>query len=248
MVSPVRTIRETASAVDAERELSRLGVSALPVIDRSESMVGVLSRTDLLRAGRTRFAEGNRRALTLPKTTVRELMTATVEVIGPETPLSEAARRMVRQHRHRLYVSEDRRPAGVVSTKEMMLAVSVAKIALPIAEIMHGSLVVVQASDPLSLAIERLTLSHHGGLVVVEDEWPVGMFTQTEALDAREAAPDERVDEWMDPRFICLPMATPVFRAAEQAVATRARRVLAVDGAGLRGIVAGLDFARLVEG
>ena len=82
--------------------------------------------------------------------------------------------------------------------------------------------------------------------MVVEDGWPVGAFTQADALGAREAPPDDRVDSWMDPRVICLPMATPVFRAAEQALATRARRVIAVDADGMRGILTGTDFARIV--
>jgi hypothetical protein len=48
--------------------------------------------------------------------------------------------------------------------------------------------------------------------------------------------------------MICVPLATPLFRAAEQAFATRARRVLVVDGQGVQGILTGLDFARVVRG
>jgi CBS domain-containing protein len=249
MLSPVRTIGETESVADVEKELSRLGVSALPIRDRAGGMIGVISRTDLLRAGRVRVMNGRRhKVLTLPNASAGDLMTATVEIISPETPLAEAARRMVKQHVHRLYVSEDRRPIGVIGSKEILWAVIEARLALPISELMHGSLVVVSASDPLSLAIDRMGLSHHSGLVVVEDGWPVGVFTQADALAAREAPPDDRVDNWMDPRVICLPLAMPAFRAAEQAVATRARRVLAVDGKGARGVLTAMDFARIVKG
>lgn len=249
MMSPVHTVRDTDSVVDVERELSKLGISALPVVDHQGTMVGVLSRTDLLQAGRVRAQNGRRRRLlTLPDANARALMTASVEVIKPEAPLSEAARRMSRLHVHRLYVSDDRRPAGVVSTKEMMRAVVEARIALPLSDVMHRSLVVVTAEDPLSLAIDRMALAHHSGLVVVEDGWPVGVFTKADALAARDAPPEDRVDYWMDPRVICLPLAMPVFRAAEQAVATRARQVLAIDAKGLRGILGGMDFVGLVKG
>jgi CBS domain-containing protein len=249
MLSPVRTVRETEDIGDVEENLSKLGISALPVVDRAGGMVGVISRTDLLRAGRVRTMNGHRRrVLTLPKASARELMTPTVEIVSPETPLSEAARRMLKQHVHRLYVSQDRRPAGVIGTKEIMWAVFEARVALPISEVMHASLVVVAASDPLSLAIDRMALSHHSGLVVIEDGWPVGVLTQADALAAREAPSDDRVENWMDPRVICLPLAMPLFRTAEQAMATRARRVLAVDGKGARGILTGMDFARVVKG
>jgi len=250
VLSPVRTVAETESVASVEQELSKLGISALPVVDRAGALVGVISRTDLLEAGRVRVLVNGRRrkALTLPEAPARELMTATVELVAPETPLSEAARRLVRNHIHRLYVSEGRYPLGVLGSKEIMWAVFEAKLATPIAEAMHGPLVVVSAGDPLSLAIDRIALSHHSGLVVVEDGWPVGVLTQADALAAREAAPDDRVDNWMDPRVICLPLAMPLYRAAEQAVATGARRVLAVNGKGVRGILSALDFARVVKG
>jgi predicted transcriptional regulator len=246
MISPVRTIMESGRANDAEQAMSAWGISALAVVDRNDAMIGVLSRTDLLRAGRVRSQNGRRRkTLTLPQVAIRELMTPNVQIVAPDMPMSEAARRMVRDHIHRLYVSEDRLAVGVISTKEMMRAVAEARLAAPLSEFMHESIVMIRASDPLALAIDRLNAAHHVGLVVVDDGWPVGAFTQADALGAREAPADDRVDAWMDPRFICLPMATPLFRAAEQALATRARRVLAVDASGMRGILTGTDFARV---
>jgi CBS domain-containing protein len=249
MVSPVHTIADGDKLERADRELSRLHISALAVTDRSGAMVGVLSRTDLIRAGRVRRVGGRRElSLSLPDASVREHMTSTVEVVAPDTSLAEAARRMLRQHVHRLFVAEDRRPLGVVSTKEMVSAVVQARVALPIAELMHGSLVTVQANEPVALAVDRMTAAHHSGLLVLEGGWPVGIFTQADALAAQEAPAADPVESWMDTRFVCLPLATPVFRAGEQALATRARRVLAIDASGLRGVLTGMDFARLVQG
>jgi predicted transcriptional regulator len=196
-----------------------------------------------------RTQNGHRRkVITLPDAPVREVMHTTVEVVAKDMPLSEAAHRMVRQHIHRLYVAEDGRALGVVGIKEMMRALLDANARMPIVELMHGSLVVVQAGDPLSLAVDRMIAAHHAGLVVVEDGWPVGFFTQADALAARDAPAEHRVDEWMDPQVICLPERIPVHRAVEQALALRARCVLAVDSEGIRGILTGMDFARLVAG
>lgn len=249
MSSPVVSVPDGESVRAAEQKLASLGISALAVVDRSGGLIGVLSRTDLLRVGRVRPTNGfRRRVLSLPDVSVREVMAASVEIVTPDTTLAEVARRMVRQHIHRLYVAEDRRPLGVVSTKEMMQAVVDARVALPVSTFMHKSLVVVKASDTLSLALERMALTHHHGLVVIDDGWPVGFFTQADALAAREAPPDEHVEHFMDPRLICVPLAMPIFRAGEQAVATRARRILVLDGAGLAGILSGMDFAQLVRG
>jgi CBS domain-containing protein len=173
-------------------------------------------------------------------------MTPSVEIIAASTTLADAAKRMTRQNVHRLYISNDRLPEGVLSTKDLMQAVVDARISLPVSELMHKSIVSVRTSDLLSVAVDRMAQSHHHGLIVVEDDWPVGVFTQEDALAAREAPPDVRIDQVMEARVICVPLALPVFRAAEQAIASRARRILAVDGAGVRGILSGMDFARLV--
>jgi CBS domain-containing protein len=71
---------------------------------------------------------------------------------------------MLQNRNHRLYIATDRVPTGVISTKELMLAVADARIAIPVSEFMHGSLVVVNADAPLSLAIDRMALAHHSGL------------------------------------------------------------------------------------
>jgi CBS domain-containing protein len=152
---------------------------------------------------------------------------------------------MTRQNIHRLYISSDRRPEGVLSTKDLMQAVVDERVSLPVSELMN-KVVTVQASEPLSVAIDRLAQAEQSGLVVVEDDWPVGVFTQEDALAAREAPPEEPVDHFMQPRVICVPVALPAFRAAEQAIAGHSRRVLAVDGTAVRGIVSGMDFARLI--
>ena len=252
MVTPVRTARITQRAAEVERELSTLGISALPIVDDAGKLVGVLSRTDLLRAGQVQGTsvdrdEPRRRALTLPYVSAEQLMTPSVEVVPPYAPLSDAARQMVEQQVHRLYVSEDDKPLGVISTKEMMSAVIDAKLRTPLREVMNAPVVTVDAADPLALALERMNLEHHSSVVVTDDGFPVGVLTQADALAARDVPPDRPVEGWMDPRILCLPLEMPVFRAAQQALATRARCILAVDDKGLCGIVTGMDFACMLS-
>ena len=247
MNSPVITLNETESVLAAQEKLAMLRISALAVVDRDGGLVGVISRTDLLRIGRRRASQSNKRrhALALPNVPVRQVITPFVEIVAASTTLAEAAKRMTRQNIHRLYISNDRRPEGVLSTKDLMQAVVDERVSLPVSELMN-KVVSVRAADPLSVAIDRLAQAEQSGLVVVEDEWPVGVFTQEDALAAREAPPEEPVDHFMQPRVINVPIALPAFRAAEQAIAAHSRRVLAVDGTSVRGIVSGMDFARLV--
>jgi CBS domain-containing protein len=245
--SPVITLNETDSVLAAQEKLAMLRISALAVVDRDGGLVGVISRTDLLRIGRRRASQSNKRrhVLALPNVPVRQVITPFVEIIAASTTLTEAAKRMTRQNVHRLYISNDRRPDGVISTKDLMQAVVDERVSLPVSELMN-KVVSVRAADPLSVAIDRLAQAEHSGLVVLEDELPVGVFTQEDALAAREAPPDEPVEHFMQARVITVPVALPAFRAAEQAIAAHARRVLAVDGTAVRGIVSGMDFARMI--
>lgn len=249
MVVPVFSIHPTHTLSEAEQKMAEWGISALPVEDVSGKPIGVLSRTDVLRAGRVRIeTNGSRKkVLMLPDAKVREFMTNTVEVIAPDTPLSEAAKRMARMRIHRLYVVEDGRMQGVISTQEVMQAVADANVRIPLAELMSGGIVTVKAADPLSLAIDRLAAAKHSALVVVEDKWPVGIFSQGEALASRDAPAVQPVSEWMDTRILCLPTGIPAGRAAQQAISTGVRTILAVDAEHVRGVVSGADFAQLIS-
>jgi predicted transcriptional regulator len=79
--------------------------------------------------------------------------------------------------------------------------------------------------------------------VVVDDDWPVGVFTQVEALECRDLARGTAVEEVMNPGMVCMPESTKIFRAAQQAIAMRVRRIIAVKKREMVGIIGGLDFA-----
>lgn len=248
MRTPVHTILESEQLTEAAVVLETREISALGVVDPRGALVGVISRTDLIHAGRMRAREDSRdKALSLPAVGLREFMTPTVEIIGPDRPLHEAARGMLKRDVHRLFVSDDRRPIGVITTTDLMRAVVDARLKEPIADIMHIAVISVEADRPVAYAVDRMAAVERSGLVVTEEGWPVGVFTQADALAARDAPATDRVEAWMDPRIICVPMATPIWRAAQQTVATRPRRLLTVDGRGVRGVVTSMDFARVVE-
>lgn len=248
MTTPVRSVQESTPLAQVERQLAELRVSGLPVTDAADKPVGVISRTDLLRVGRIRPMDGRRRwALTVPDDIARDVMTEELVTLSPEATLGEAGRAMAKHRIHRVFATENDHLAGVVTPKELMRAIVDKRVTAPMSEHMHGSVVVVKASDPLQLAIDRMAAAHIQGLVVVDDGWPVGVFTQAEALAAQHADSQDAVEDWMSASILCLPSEMPLHRTAAQALATDARRVVAVDNRDVRGILGGLDFARIVK-
>lgn len=249
MTSPVRTLRDDAPLRDAHHILREYTLSSLAVVDASKRLVGVVSRTDLLRVGRVE--DGARRGhllLTLPDLPVRDVMTAGAVTVGADATARAAAEELVKRHIHRVYVTDAHGAlAGVFSTRDAMDVVRERRVAAPLSDFMSTPVLTVQTTDTVATATDKLRDANVAGLVVLDDEGaPVGVFTQVEALQSRDDEGATPVEDRMSYAILCLPLRTAMSRAAANAAATRARRVIAVDGRRVWGVLTGIDFARAV--
>lgn len=242
MTSPVETVPIGESIIAANELFAGQGVSALGVVDDGGALKGVISRTDVLHAAVYTHGETFR----VPDRAVEELMKSPALQVSPSAPLAEAAKLMLKNHVHRVFVTEGDAPVGVLSTRDLMRAVREKRLKTPIAEIASGSIVKVKADDPIALAVDRLDVSNKHGLVVVEGVFPVGIFDQAAALQSRRLPPHTAVEHAMDVRILILPGEIGMGRAAEQALGMNVRRILIEDDRGVTGIVGGLDFARVI--
>lgn len=247
MVAPVHTIHEAERLSVADRRMTELGISALPVVDDTGQIGGVITRMDLLRVGRIR-GTGRERYLDLPDRRLREQAPGPIELVGRSASVAEVARRMIRRKVHHVYVAQGRSVEAVVSTRELMRAVADRGLEQPIGELVSGSSVLsVHSTDPVGLAIDRLVTSRAQSVVVVLDAgWPVGVFDGLEAIAAKDSSARTPVDQWMSLDLACVPPELPVHRAAAQAASTSPRAVLVTQGSEVRGVLAGMDFASLL--
>lgn len=248
MSSPLHTIRASSFIDHAHRQLQHFRVSALPVVDDDDQVVGVISRTDVLEVGRREAgSRPDSRLLAFPAKPVSEFMTPDPVRVGPDTPLAEVAGLMLKHRIHRVFVEENGACEGVVTTRDLMRAIREKRVNQPLSQYMSTPIFTIRASEPASLATQRLEKARITGLAVVDDEWPVGIFTQVEALAARELPRDTPTEEVMNPAILVLDADTPIHRAAAQAASMEVRRVIALDDDKPVGIVTGLDFARVVS-
>jgi CBS domain-containing protein len=246
MTTPALTIAATASLSAAYAALRERRVSCLAVTAEDGRGIGVLSRTDLLRVGRVEArVHGAPTLLALPDAQVGTVMHRNIIAVAPDAPLAAAARAMVSERVHRVFVMDGPSLVGVLSTKDVLLAIRDKRVGTPLVEAMSKPAFTIPVTAPLSLAADRLQKARVTGLCVVDDEqWPVGTFTQHEALSARDLPGDTHVEAVMSYAMLCLDTRVPLFRAAAQAHATRARRVLVVEDRKVQGVITGLDFAR----
>ncbi len=242
MTTPVETVRVGESLIAANELFAGQGVSALGVVDDDGVLKGVISRTDILHAAVYKHGETFR----VPDRAVEELMKSPALQVGAKASVAEAAKLMLKNRVHRVFVTRDEKPEGVISTRDLMRAVREKRLKTPISEIASGSVVKVKADDPIALAVDRLELSNKHGLVVVEGQFPVGIFDQASALESRRLPPHTAVEHAMDVRILILPGEIGMGRAAEQALSMNVRRILIENDTGVTQIVGGLDFARVM--
>lgn len=248
---PVVAVSPDDSVANVHALLEERNISAVPVIDAERSALGVISRTDLLRAGTPRPRE--RRSATilvdLPDKRAKDIMHPGVVALSEESTVAVAAARMVHDRIHRVFVTKDGALDRVFGTREVMMAIWESRVTTPIGEVMSKKPFTIPSDATLADATTRMEQAHAQGLVVVdEDEWPVGVFTQREALLARGDSASTPVELRMSHSLLCLNVKVPLYRAAANAAQTRARRVLVVNDKHVVGVVSGLDFARLARG
>jgi CBS domain-containing protein len=221
------------------------------VVDEQGAAVGIVSMTDLLREARLEAGAPGTALRVIPSSHVaREVMRSPVIGVDDGQPIRDAAKAMVENRIHRVVVRRGGRAVGVVSTRDVMRAVQFHHIDLPLSRVMTTKVETIGVGASIEAAIARLGEKNVRGLVVVDGEYPVGIFTQAEAFKAR-ALPDDvlkmPVEEVMSYEIITSSPHAPLYRVAAQAVAVRARRVLVVETGKLEGIVTGFDLACVVS-
>jgi CBS domain-containing protein len=129
MTTDVVSVRETAGYKDIVSVLRELKISAFPVLDEADHLVGVVSEADLLlkevgqeALGGYLISSGRRGEQTKAAgVTAAELMTTPPVTIGPDDSLADAARLMHDRHVKRLpVVDQAGRLVGIVSRVDLL--------------------------------------------------------------------------------------------------------------------------------
>jgi CBS domain-containing protein len=133
-VEPCTTVRQLAKVLEDNE------ISGAPVVDHDGRVVGVVSRTDLIR----RCSEGkvdlppaylfevlgeqsgvDAQVIPEPLICVEDFMTEPAVTVTPQTPIGDVARLMSTKRIHRIVVvDQDQYPVGIVTTMDLLAAYS----------------------------------------------------------------------------------------------------------------------------
>jgi CBS domain-containing protein len=229
------------------RDMHARGISGLPILDAKGNLVGVVTRTDLIKLGLVQARRRlNSNAMPLPHRRASDVMTHNPAAITSAMSLRHAARIMIDHQIHRVFVIEGSKLAGVICAVDVTAAVRDARIDAPVSSVMTSPIVTIDIHQPLSAAVDRLDRFHVTGLIVTDEDQPVGMFTQTDALASRDLPQSTPVEDVYDAAVICLPAEMKLHRVAAHVADLRVRRVVVCKARDPVGIVSATDFARVV--
>lgn len=126
MRTDVKTIGPDATIAEAVELLAEGHVSGLPVVDKHDRIVGVLSSSDILEAEAE--ATGADRDRLFDNTTVAELMTTTPHLTTTDLDIREAAQQMLYLDVHRLFVEQNGTLVGVISQSDLVRALATSRV------------------------------------------------------------------------------------------------------------------------
>ncbi|MGE0680575.1 MAG: CBS domain-containing protein [Candidatus Binatia bacterium] len=111
MTTKVVLATSRTTLAEAARELGRLEVSGLPVVDANGQVIGILTESDLLRA----LLED-----TSVETLVTAVMTSPVVMVDEFTPADTIARLLRTHHVHHLPVTRQGVVVGLITPQEVI--------------------------------------------------------------------------------------------------------------------------------
>lgn len=138
MSKPVASIREDAGTREAVKQMVARHISGLLVVNAQGTPCGVVSTTDLMRyqsnhtyqiLNETEFQQlkktGKGGVYTIERADdvpVRKIMTSRVTFVGPDEPVWKLSLLMHDKKIHRVFVGDERKIVGVVSTLDLARA------------------------------------------------------------------------------------------------------------------------------
>ena len=118
MSSPAVCVRPTTALGEVAAILAEHGFTAVPVVETTGELVGLVSEADLIRERYGLHLHPAEPAE--PRLTAAEVMTSPVEFVRPDTSLAALAKCMITGRRRSVPVVEGRRVVGVVTRRDVV--------------------------------------------------------------------------------------------------------------------------------
>ncbi len=224
--SPDTSLGQVAAILDEHQ------IHALVVAEKEGQPLGILSDFDLLAGEWLSVDEESLNAMR--KLTARDLMTSPIETIVSNTSVSEAAKRMTDRGIHRMLVTADGKPVGVISISDFVAGIAEQEPLKrkTVRDVMSRTFLVCREDNTVLSAARTMTQAGWRSIVVVNSRGELqGVITGHDLLPLAGNTVDENlnVGELMTRNLITIDSSCSLQEAADIMIQNHRHRVIVVD-------------------
>ena len=213
--------------------LTERRVHALIVSNPGGGPLGVISDFDLL-AGEWLSTDEESLA-TMKRLTAKDLMTSPVDTIDAHVTVERAAHAMLEKKDHRLLVSEDEKPIGIISISDIVASIARQTKAKreTVGDVMSEAFLVCRNKTSIISAARTMTQTHWRSVVVVDESGrPQGIVTGSDLLwhmGAEGVYENLTVGDVMNPSLTTIDIHASLHDAANLMIQNHQHRLIVTD-------------------
>lgn len=242
---PVIAVESHSSVLDAMKLMSDKSISCVIAFEHGEP-IGILTERDIVFAANWLLGQ--------PDLLINQVMNKPVMTASSDMKITQA-QRVFRQHNIRHLVVLDARldMAGVFTQTDLVRSLSGEAFTgiTDVIELMTSKVLTVTCDVPARYALSLMARRSISCVVVVEDSFPVGMFTERDVVRCVAEGVDlatASVGDVMSSSIVTVPMTTAPHATIRIMQEKTVRRVLVVDDLGsVAGILTQTDIGRVLD-
>ncbi len=243
MSEDVVTISVNENVVSAAKLMAENNISCVVVVN-NETIVGILTETDLLR----KVAGQNKDYGKIP---ISEIMSSPVIDITPELPVLEVSRIMNEKGIRRLPVIDRNRLVGIVTQTDMVRVMTFYGMWKDVGEIMSKNVAVMQKEGTVADAAQIMNDHDFSCVVVLSGSDVVGILTEKDMIKKVIAVKKDpartSAEEVMSSPVISVPADHSAFSSSRMMEHKHIRRLVVMENERLCGIVTQTDIFRAIK-
>jgi len=221
MTKKVITCKPNQSLMEVQKLLVKHRISRVVIVDEKTNPVGIITRKDLVN-----FVFIDKSSRGLEDIQAEEVMTRDLATAKPTTPISNAAKNMVKKKISSLIITdEEGRLKGIATKFDVCKYLATKGIGIfSVHDFMRSNPITVKPSHPIFFAVSLMSKHKVAHMVVTEKEKPVGIISLTDVtmtsslLRPAEALKSEK--HVIMRGFITLPKNIHLFTARDIMVAS----------------------------
>jgi CBS domain-containing protein len=223
---PDTSLGQVASMLDKYR------IHAILVAEQPDAPLGILSDFDLL-AGEW-LSVDEKSLETMRKLTARDLMTSPIETVEIDTPVDETVKRMDEKDIHRLLVTENGRPVGIISLSDFVAGIAAQEASRrdAVGDVMSYTFLVCQENTRILTAARTMTQAGWRSIIVVNSKGKLrGILTGRDLLRLAGRHVDENmvVGQLINRKLLTTDIHSSLQQAADLMIQNHRHRIIVVD-------------------